>query len=229
MGRLAPEVTVTEKNTDDGATDKPAAVVASRQDWMDAGEPLTKIVKAYIDHPGIGTLLLGAFLVLKGYVLAKGDIPIALGILRNAGLPTVVVGGLLSGLPILVAAMLAATIFNVLEHRPGEKKKALANLPLSPVTVVLLATIVLSLVVTPWPFMATAGVVGLLAAGSYRLSKSHHGCFRALGVLRTPDIANVTSGSERFLTWPLARFARDSAASGSEKLMQDNYVKLLDL
>jgi hypothetical protein len=161
----------------------PRSVIANKDDWYNAAKPLTTIIGAYINHPGIGTLLLGAFLVLKGYVLAKGDISIALGILRDAGLSTVVIGGLLSGLPILVGAMLAASIFNVLERWPMEKKRALQYFPLPPLIVVLLATIVLSLIVTPWPFMVAAVVVGLLLALIDRTSRSGRKWVRRSSVL----------------------------------------------
>lgn len=61
-------------------------------------------------------LLAAGFVVLKGYVLARGDVATALGILQYAGLATVVTAGLLSSLPILAAAMLAYTIT---ESLPG--------------------------------------------------------------------------------------------------------------
>ncbi len=113
--------------------------------------------------------MLGAFLVLKGYVLSKGNIPIALGILQNAGLPTIVVGGLLSGLPILVAAVLAGTIFNALTHR-SEARKSVKGLPLSPQAIVVLATVVLSFICTQWPFMIIAAVIGLATGAINRMN-----------------------------------------------------------
>ena len=178
-----------------GRRTPPAPVTATRDDWKNAAEPLTTITRQYIKYPVVGTLLLGAFLVLKGYVLAKGDIPIALGILHNAGAPTVVIGGLLSGLPILVAAMLTATIFNKFKcSRMGKKDRkvrALKNLPLSPRTVVLLATIVLSLIVTPWPFIAAAALVGFVMAASYRAGTRDGflGVLSVTGYLATLSIA----------------------------------------
>jgi hypothetical protein len=145
--------------------------IANGDDWKDAAEPITTIINAYINHPGIGTILLGAFLVLKGFVLSKGDIPIALGILQNAGLPTVVVGGLLSGLPILVAAMMAATIFRFFTGKSdgdtsssGRKKIAHHDFPISPLIAVLLATVVLSAIFTQWPVMVAAVAIGTLTA-----------------------------------------------------------------
>jgi hypothetical protein len=80
-----------------------------REQWREALEPIPTVVHWYMGHIPAGTLLLGAFLVVKAYVLSKGSIPIALGILQTAGLTNVVVGGLLSALPILAAAMLAVS------------------------------------------------------------------------------------------------------------------------
>jgi hypothetical protein len=160
MGGTASEATAAD-GVAVGATARVRREPAGREDWRDAAEPLNAIITSYIHHPGLGTLFLGVFLVLKGYVLAKGDIPLALGILQNAGLPTVVIGGLLSGLPILVAALLAGTMFNALT-RGGEAKKSVKGLPLSPLAVVALATILLSLIFTQWPFMVFAAGIGLV-------------------------------------------------------------------
>jgi hypothetical protein len=46
-------------------------------------------------HAGLPT----GFVILKGYVIARGDLATALGILQYAGLVTVVTAGLLSSLP----------------------------------------------------------------------------------------------------------------------------------
>ncbi len=173
MGRLAPSGIVGDEKK---AGAPPAA--ASKEAWKKAAEPLTAIVNWYTNHAALGTLLLGAFLVVKGFVLSKGDIPIALGILRNAGLPTVVIGGLLSGLPILVAAMLAITIVHgITRDREGNifgdltrnlKRPALGGLPVSPLAVVMLTTAVLSVVFTQWPFMVAAVVIGLVIGAIQR-------------------------------------------------------------
>ncbi len=173
MGRLAPSGIV----GDEKKADAPPAA-ASKEAWKKAAEPLTTIVNWYTNHAALGTLLLGAFLVVKGFVLSKGDIPIALGILRNAGLPTVVIGGLLSGLPILVAAMLAITIVHgITRDREGNifgdltrnlKRPALGGLPVSPLAAVMLTTAVLSVVFTQWPFMVAAVVIGLVIGAIQR-------------------------------------------------------------
>jgi hypothetical protein len=170
MGGIAPDVVAVadpvDSLADDPATD--ASQVGSKgKAWKDAAEPITTLVTSYIKNPGVGTLLLGVFLILKCSVMSKGDIPIALGILQNAGLPTIVVGGLLSGLPILVAVMLAGTIFNAFAHKDSQKQ-SVEGLPLSPKQVVALAAVVLSLIFTQWPIMVLAVVIGLVITWIHR-------------------------------------------------------------
>jgi len=135
--------------------------LATFDDWKKAAEPLTTIIAAYKDSPAAGTVALGAFLMVKGCVLARGDIATALGILENAGLPTIVIGGLLSGLPILIAVTLAGSIFNAVTRKEEHRICAKEGLPVSPLAVVVLVTIALSLILTPWPFMVFAATVGL--------------------------------------------------------------------
>jgi len=188
-----------------------------RQQWRAALQPIPQIFDWYKDNVAAGTLLVGAFLIVKGYVLAKGDISTALGILQYEGLASVVVAGLLSSLPILAAAMLALAILRVtrawLEWAGPRMRALLAPLvttralshritnasasagtavdqgPAGPVTadgqsppprrpggrvqddhtaaialaVTTLAAFVLAAVFTPWPYMAAAIGIGLLA------------------------------------------------------------------
>jgi hypothetical protein len=54
-----------------------------RWQWRKALEPIPTVIRWYVSHPAAGTLLLGAFLVVKCFVLSKGDIPTALGILHT--------------------------------------------------------------------------------------------------------------------------------------------------
>jgi hypothetical protein len=80
---------------------------SKRKPWRDALQPIPTILRLYKANAVAGTLLAAGFVVLKGYVIARGDVATALGILQYAGLATVVTAGLLSSLPILAAAMLA--------------------------------------------------------------------------------------------------------------------------
>jgi hypothetical protein len=101
--------------------------------WKEALKPIPDIFDWYKNNAAAGTLFLGVFLVVKGYVIAKGDLTTALGILQYAGLASVVIAGLLSALP----------------------------LPAYPLVVVTIAAAAVSAVFTPWPFMAGAVVIGL--------------------------------------------------------------------
>jgi hypothetical protein len=155
-----------EADSEDGPQPEIQAV---RKDWLDAAEPLTTIVSWLWDNAAAGILLVGAFLVVKGFVLSKGDISIALSILQNAGLSTAVVGGLLSGLPILAAAMLATTIYHGITRGSGNLRQNLARptlpglyLRVSPLTVVMLVAAVLCAVLTQWTVMVAAVVTGLV-------------------------------------------------------------------
>ena len=176
-----------------------------RKDWQDAAEPLTTAVKWIWKNAAAGILLVGAFLVVKGFVLSKGNIPVALGILQTAGLSTVVVGGLLSALPILAAAMLATTIFHAITRIPGENKRWRAadgsrlwptskkiggnfrgNLVqpgsrrrLSPLAAVMVSAALLCVVLTQWSVMVAAVAVGLVIGVMQCTSKKwlHHAAY----------------------------------------------------
>jgi hypothetical protein len=148
-----------------------------REQWRDALQPLPKILGWYRANPVVGTLLPAVFVVIKCYVLARGDITTALGVLQYAGLATVVIAGLLSSLPILLAAMLAYTVSQmtwplfalarscrartwsrIVGASPGRTPKppALA-LPLLAVS---LAALVLSVFFTPWTYLVIAVILG---------------------------------------------------------------------
>jgi hypothetical protein len=101
--------------------------------WQDAFKPIPKIFGWYKNHAAAGTLILAAFLVVKGYVIARGNLDTALGILQYAGLTSAIVAGLLSSLPILTALMLGWTVFRTVrgwfpEFHP-ESRKALVRQP----------------------------------------------------------------------------------------------------
>lgn len=140
---------------------RPSEVRAKRSSWSwrDAFKPIPEIFDWYKGHAAAGTLILAAFLVAKGYVIARGNLATALGILQYAGLTSVVIAGLLSSLPILTALMLGWIIFRTVRSWfPGfhpESRKALAC--------VLLGSFVLSVFFTPVPYMLAAIVLGSLA------------------------------------------------------------------
>jgi hypothetical protein len=127
--------------------------------WRDAFEPIPKIFGWYKEHAAAGTLILAAFLVLKAYVIARGDPATALLILQYAGLTSAIIAGLLSSLPFLTALLLGWTAFRMVkgwfpEFHP-ESRKALAF--------VLAAAFGISAFFTPVPYMLAAIALGLLA------------------------------------------------------------------
>lgn len=139
---------------------------ATKLDWGDATKPIPQIFDMYKENVAAGTALVALFLVVKGYVLAKGDLSTALGILQYAGLANVVIAGLLSALPILAAAMLGYTVYREVESTFHKDPSVRASGKLFVVT---LGAAVLSAVFTPWPFMVAATGIGLvvgLAHGS---------------------------------------------------------------
>jgi hypothetical protein len=153
-----------------------------RAEWLTAAAPVPAIIEWFWNHKISGPLLLGVFVVLKSYVLARGDLPTALGILQNAGLTTVIVGALLTALPILAAGMLAVTTYRVTRscrdrHFLSAGSLGLAALfdpqtPLmlglrdtvSPQLAVTAAAAVLASLFTPWTFMAGAALLGIAMA-----------------------------------------------------------------
>jgi hypothetical protein len=137
-----------------------------RKPWPDALQPFPKILGWYKKNAFAGILLAAGFVVLKGYVLAKGDLATALGILQYAGLATVVIAGLLSSLPILAAAMLAYTVSRV-AWRPLAWLKENWRL-----LVVMLGAFVLAAVFSPWTYLLLAVVIGLVIAGTRSVASS---------------------------------------------------------
>jgi hypothetical protein len=148
-----------------------------RLQWRKALEPIPTVIRWYVSHPAAGTLLLGAFLVVKCFVLSKGDIPTALGILHTAGLVNVAIGGVLSALPILAAMMLAVSVWRVVRSwRPPTGSFLGAVLSpdsfgrylrdgIPPRAAVTAAAAVLCAVLTPWTFVVGAAVIGGLQGG----------------------------------------------------------------
>lgn len=102
-----------------------------------------------------GILLAAAFVVLKCYTIARGDLTTALGILQYAGLATVVIAGLLSSLPILTAAMLAYAVIQMIGSLGARDRRVQS-------AVVILGAFVLAAVFTPWTYLIFAAVIGLV-------------------------------------------------------------------
>jgi hypothetical protein len=127
--------------------------------WQDAFQPIPEIFDWYKNHAAAGTLILAAFLVVKGYVIARGSLATALGILQYAGLTSVIVAGLLSSLPILTALMLGWVVFRIAR---GRFPKSVAR-PHKALACVLAGVLVLSVFFTPVPYMLAAICLGLLA------------------------------------------------------------------
>jgi len=131
----------------------------SRDSWRDALEPIPEILTWYKDHAAAGTLIVAAFLVAKGYVIAKGDLTTALGILQYAGVASVVVSGLLSSLPILTASLLGWMVFQI-TRGPFSGSPSGSRVPRA---IVLVGAFVLAAFFTQVPYMLIAIGLGLLA------------------------------------------------------------------
>ncbi len=132
------------------------------EQWRDALQPLPQIFDWYKANAIAGTLLAAGFVILKGYVIARGDTSTALGILQYAGLATVVTAGLLTTLPILTAAMLANTLCRTIRTwrgwRPGNWRLA----------VVTASAIVLAGLFAPWTYLPFAVMYGGLFGAMQR-------------------------------------------------------------
>jgi hypothetical protein len=181
--------------------------------WRDALQPIPRILRWYKDNAVAGILLAAGFVVLKGYVLARGDVATALGILQYAGLATVVTAGLLSSLPILATAMLAYTFSRVLAwaltRARGERRSQEPKPPASSrlLIVVTLCVFVLAAVFAPWTYLVLAGLIGLAIAMMRPLRRSERAArpgARRVARLVAGRVARLVAGLVRAL---LASFA----------------------
>jgi hypothetical protein len=158
-----------------------------RQAWRSALKPVPEIFDWYKDNAFAGTVLAGAYLAVKGFVIAKGSITNALGILQYEGLVSVVVAGLFTSLPILAAAMLAITIYRFAKSAgPAAPEATALATPMAsivrrtsgyrwtglrrhdPLIAVMLSALLLSAFFTPYPYMASAIIFGVLAGRTRR-------------------------------------------------------------
>jgi hypothetical protein len=138
-----------------------------RERWRDALQPLPTIFDWYKANAVAGTLLAAAFLVVKGYVVARGNLTTALGVLQYAGLTSVVVAGVLSSLPILAAAMLYQTVRRVVwEHFDQKPERPSRELWLT-----FGGALVLSALLTPWSYLMIAVGLGWLTGRWPKIGK----------------------------------------------------------
>jgi len=119
--------------------------------WADAVKPLPAVLNQLEERKLAVTILLFAFLALKVIVMAKGDIPSALGIFQTTNPAVTVIGALLSGLPLGAVAVLAIIGYRAAKEASSEGY-ALA-------VVAALACFF----VTPWPILAASLVVAPVA------------------------------------------------------------------
>jgi hypothetical protein len=132
------------------------------------------------------TILAFAFVVIKVIWIARGDVPTALGVFNSAGLVTVIVGGLLSALPLISAAALGLAMFEIINSwlsadraclqpagGPGRIRRALHKFPRDIfVWAGFSAAAVACFVLAPWPVMASGAFIGLISGISWAASKT---------------------------------------------------------
>jgi hypothetical protein len=109
---------------------------------------------------GIGqyiTAFAFSYVIIKVVWIARGDIPTALGVFNSAGLATVIVGGLLSALPVISATALGWTVFQISRSWLLER-----SFPRDTSSwIVLSVAVVTCFFLTPWPVMASGAFLGL--------------------------------------------------------------------
>jgi hypothetical protein len=137
----------------DGRT-KPHVKEKSR--WSDAVKPLPAILERLEKRPLGVTILLFAFLAVKVIVVAKGDIPTALGIFQATNPAVTVIGALLSGLPLGAVAVLV-----IVGYRAAEEV-SLEGYALA------VAAALACFYITPWPILAASLIVAPVAGYTMR-------------------------------------------------------------
>jgi len=157
--------------------------------WRQALKPIPEIFEWYKSNAAAGTLFLGVYLVVKGYVIAKGDLSTALGILEYAGLASVVIAGLLSALPILIAAMFAFTIYRTILATRVTRRGL--HVPAIPLVVVTVTAAVLCAVFTPWTFMVGAALIGLVTGTGRRLFEGPLAAWRRTRMAVVPPVGLI--------------------------------------
>ena len=81
----APGGTVAASGTVAGTQVRAEASQTGKRAWRQALQPIPDVIDWYMDHKALGILLVGAFLIVKGVFLAKGDIATRPGCRGRAG------------------------------------------------------------------------------------------------------------------------------------------------
>jgi hypothetical protein len=131
--------------------------VKEKSRWSDAVKPLPAILGRLERRPLGVTILLFAFLAVKVIVVAKGDIPTALGIFQDTNPAVTAIGALLSGLPLGAVAVLVIMGYRAAEEVSVEGY-ALA-----------VAAAVACFFITPWPILVASLIVAPVAGYTMRL------------------------------------------------------------
>lgn len=140
----------------------------TRKHWRAALRPIPGVLDWYRVNAFAGILLAAGFVVLKCYVVARGDVTTALGILQYVGPATVVTASLLSSLSILAAAMLAAAVSQLTWSLVPKVVTAERIKPPDPpaftwhLAAALLGAFVLAAGFSPWTYLPVAAVLGLV-------------------------------------------------------------------
>lgn len=118
------------------------------------------------------TALLFSFVVIKVVWIARGDIQTALGVFNSAGLASVIVGGLLSALPLISAATLGVATFELSKNWPFIKAFWPIKRRDTTVWILGLAAAAACFFLTPWPIMAAGALLGLLSGLTVHMIKA---------------------------------------------------------
>jgi hypothetical protein len=124
--------------------------------WSDAIKPLPAVLNKLEERKLTVTIMLFAFVALKVIVVAKGDIPTALGIFQTTNPAVTVIGGLLSGLPLGAVAVLVTFGYR------AAKESSLEGYALAT------AAAAACFFVTPWPILPASLVVATLGGYTMR-------------------------------------------------------------
>jgi hypothetical protein len=144
--------------------------LGGRQDKIKWLGTLGTINKTAAKNAALVTAFLFAFIIIKVFYTAHGNIETALGVFNSAGPTTVIVGALLSVFPLISALLLALALFELSRGAPFVKTPPFIRRDYDAVWVILLVAAVACLFLTPWPIMVTSVVLGLVSGFVLRLS-----------------------------------------------------------
>jgi hypothetical protein len=165
--------------------------------WQLAFAPVQRFLKWFDVGPFVITGALFVFLGIKVLFVSRGDLTTAVGLLHTAGPAAVVVGGLLSAFPLVIALLLVVTTAWLSQqlmrrwratrsgsHEPGFIRGPLLSV-IASFTLILMAACYL----TPWPTMAFSVVIGVMWTVATELLQRSGGklflayVFRLLGAI----------------------------------------------